>query len=113
MTDGAVWKFQPQKNLWTDITPLKTPDGDQSFGYGAVSVDAQNPSVLVVTTFAHWHPHDEIFRSTNGGASWIPILSAAQFNHASAPYTQSRTPHWMGGVRIDPFDANHVLFTTG
>ncbi len=113
MTDGAVWKFNPKTGAWTDITPLKSPDGDQPFGYGAVSVDAENPSALVVTTFGHWQPHDEIFRSTNAGANWKPLLKNANWDCASAPYTKNRVPHWMGSIRIDPFDSNHVLFTTG
>jgi len=113
MTDGAVWKFNPHTGAWTDITPLRSPDGDQPFGYGAVAVDAENPSALVVTTFGHWQPHDEVFRSTNGGASWIPLLQNARWNHSSAPYTEGRVPHWMGCIQIDPFDPNHVLFTTG
>src|SRR5262249_32404049 len=41
MTDGAVWKFNPKTTLWKEITPLKSPDGDQPFGYGAVAVDAR------------------------------------------------------------------------
>ena len=113
MTDGAVWKFNPKEKVWTEITPLKSPDGNQPFGYGAVAVDAAHPRTIVVTTFARWKPHDEIFRSTNGGADWFPILNKAQFDYSLAPYTENRTPHWMGGIQIDPFDSNHVLFTTG
>jgi len=113
MTDGAVWKFNPQTGAWTDITPLRSPDGDQPFGYGAISVDAQNPSAIVVTTFARWLQHDEIFRSTNGGARWVPLLAHAQWDYSFAPYTKDRRPHWMGTVQIDPFDSNHILFTTG
>lgn len=113
MTDGAVWKFNPANNLWMDITPLKSPDGDQPFGYGSISVDAENPSAVVVTTFARWHPHDDIFRSTNGGASWMPLLQNAEWDYSFAPYTRNRIPHWMGSVQIDPFDSNHVWFTTG
>ena len=66
------------------------------------------------TTFAHWHPHDEIFRSTNGGASWMQLWDDnTQWDHSSAPYTQTRTPHWMGTIVINPFDSDQVLFTTG
>ena len=113
MMDGALWKFNPQTGAWTDITPLKPSNGNQPFGYGAVAVDTQNPSAVVVTTFGHWQPHDEIFRSTNAGTSWMQLLQNARWNHSGAPYTEDRTPHWMGGIQIDPFDSNHVLFTTG
>ena len=113
MTGGAVWKFHASTGDWTEITPVKSSEDDQPFGYGAVAVDAQRPSDLVVTTFNHWRPHDEVFRSTNGGANWVALLNNARWDYSSAPYTEHRTPHWMGSIQIDPFDSNHVLFTTG
>ena len=119
MSDGAVWKYNPKDGVWTDITPVHPSDSDQPFGYGCIAVDAQHPSTLMATTFCHWHPHDEIFRSTNGGASWTQLWptntadSTAVWDHSSAPYTVTRTPHWMGTIVINPFDSNQVLFTTG
>jgi photosystem II stability/assembly factor-like uncharacterized protein len=114
MTDGAVWKFDPKENAWTNITPLKSPDAGQPFGYGAVAVDAQHPSTVMVTTFAHWHPHDLIFRSTDGGANWTQLWrDDTEWDHSSAPYTRTRTPHWMGSIAINPFNPDQVLFTTG
>jgi len=112
MTDGAVWKFNPQDSVWTDITPMKP--GDQPFGYGCVAVDALHPSTIMATTFAHWNPHDEIFRSTNGGATWTQLWNDnTQWDHSGAPYTRTRSPHWMGTIVIDPFNSNRALFTTG
>ncbi len=114
MTDGAVWKYNPQNGVWTDITPSKPSGADQPFGYGAVAVDAQHPATLMVTTFAHWKPHDEIYRSTNGGASWLQLWqSDTTWDHSNSPYTKSRTPHWIGDIEINPFDSDQVLFTTG
>jgi photosystem II stability/assembly factor-like uncharacterized protein len=113
MTDGAVWKFNTKNGEWMDITPIKPATADQSFGYGDIAVDAAHPNMIVATTFCHWHPHDEIFRSTNSGASWSPLLENAEFDHSFAPYTRAINPHWMGSIQIDPFDSNHVLFTTG
>jgi hypothetical protein len=113
MTDGAIWKFNPAAIAWTDITPLKSPDGLQPFGYGAVAVDAQHPSTLVAATFAHWKPHDEVFRSTNSGATWTPLLQTAKWDFSNAPYTETLTPHWIGDIEINPFNADQVLFTTG
>ena len=115
MTDGAVWKFNPKDGVWTDITPVKPKDSDQPFGYGCVAVNAQHPSTLMATTFAHWNPHDEIFRSTNGGAIWTQLWQSntTVWDYSSAPYTRTRTPHWMGTIVINPFDSDQVLFTTG
>ncbi|HXR04864.1 MAG TPA: cellulase [Verrucomicrobiae bacterium] len=115
MTDGAVWKFNSKDGVWTDVTPIKPMNSDQPFGYGCVAVDAQHPSVVMATTFAHWHPHDQIFRSTNGGASWTPLWMTNEivWDCSGAPYTETRAPHWMGTIVIDPFDSDRVLFTTG
>jgi hypothetical protein len=109
-----VWKFDPKKNTWTNITPLKPADSDQHFGYGDVAIDAQHPSTVMVTTFYHWKPHDLIFRSTNGGANWTQLWQEnTVWDHSSAPYTKTRTPHWMGTITINPFNPDQVLFTTG
>ena len=113
MTDGAVWKFNLKGNAWTDITPIEPKKSNQHFGYGGVAVDALRPSTVMVTTFCHWQPHDEVFRSTNGGASWIPLLQDAVFDHSSAPYTKRLTPHWLGGIQINPFNSDQAMFTTG
>jgi len=110
MGDGAVWKFDPANNSWTDITPLKSPVNGQSFGYGAVAVDIQHPAVILATTFCRWHPHDEIFRSTNSGATWMSLLDQAQYDHSSASYTANITPHWLGSVLVD---SDQAWFTTG
>jgi len=115
MTDGAVWKFSPRTGVWQDITPIKPVQSDQRFGYGAVAVDARHPATVMVTTFAHWSPHDQIFRSTNGGLTWTPLWEENKtfWDHSSAPYTGTRTPHWIGAMVINPFNSDQVLFTTG
>ncbi len=113
MTDGAVWKFNPQSGAWTDITPVQPKEASQPFGYGAVAVDAQHSETLVATTFCHWKPHDEVFRSTNGGKTWMALLDNAEWDYSNASYTRARAPHWMGDIEINPFDSNQVLFTTG
>ncbi len=115
MTDGAVWKFSPQTGIWRDITPVPPAQSGQKFGYGAVAVDARHAATVMVTTFAHWSPHDQIFRSTDGGATWTPLWETNKiaWDYSSAPYTATRTPHWMGTIVVNPFNSDQVLFTTG
>jgi hypothetical protein len=113
MRDGAVWKFDTKKQQWTNITPDKPRPPEHAFGYAAVAVDAQHPATVLVATWNRHHPQDEIFRSTDGGKTWLPLLGQPEWDHSLAPYTQTMHHHWLSDVVIDPFDGNHVLFTTG
>jgi len=114
MRDGAIWHFAPATGQWTDITPVPPATSDQTFGYGAVAVDQENPQTVIVSTFCHWKPHDQIFRSTNAGSTWQPLWrDNSKWDDSSAPYTKTRSPHWIGSLLIDPFDSGHILFTTG
>ena len=112
MTDGAVWKLDTASGAWTDITPEK-PEGARHFGYGAVAVDPEHPETVLAATWNHYYPLDEIFRTTDGGRTWVALLEHAQWDHASAPYTAPMNRHWISDVEIDPLDPDHAIFTTG
>lgn len=110
MTDGAVWKCDLKSGVWTDITPAKPGPGGEKFGYGAVAVDARHPGTVIASSF---YGRNEIYRSTDGGHTWTPLLAQSEWDHSAAPYTQAFRPHWMGDIEIDPSNSDHVLFTTG
>jgi len=115
MRDGAVWKFEPGASRWTDITPAPQSidsEGD-GFGWGAVAVDPKDSDVLLASTFCRYGPRDEIYRSTDGGKHWSPVLQHSKFEHDSAPWTRDATPHWIADIEIDPFDPDRSLFVTG
>ena len=116
VTDGAVWKYNPRDGSWKNISPEKPAEaGRLGWGYGAVSVDLKHPATVIVTTIDRWKLHDEIFRSTDGGASWKGILVAnGLLDYSLAPYTgDGHTPHWMGSVAINPNNPDQILFGTG
>ena len=71
MTDGAVWKLNTGTGAWTDVTPDRPTAGSRAFGYAAVSVDAQHPGTLIVSTFGRPASAggEDIFRSTDGRQS--------------------------------------------
>ncbi len=114
MKNGAVWKLNTKTGQWTDITPDK-PTDTAAFGYAAVSVDARNPKVLIVSSYARYMKPggDEIFRSTDGGKTWKPVLSGATFDYSLAPYLKATPLHWFFDIEIDPLNPDHAMFTTG
>jgi len=115
MNDGAVWKFSPASGKWTDITPAaQSTDGEHDgFGWGAVAVDPRNPQVLLAATFNRFVPHDEIYRSIDGGRHWQPVFPRSDFDHSASPWTADHGPHWIADVEIDPFDSDEAMFVTG
>jgi len=116
MTNGAVWKLNTQSGKWTDITPERPVAGVKEFGYAAVSVDAQHPRTLIVSTFGRPHSEggEDIFRSTDGGASWKPIFgSGGTYDYSLAPYVEKTPIHWLFDIEIDPTNPDHAVFTTG
>jgi len=113
MHDGAIYRYEPSRQRWTDIAPLPRQGKPLGFGWGDIAVDPQHPKTLVATTFADYSPHDRMFRSTDGGAHWVEVFAHSRFEHGNAIWTTDHTPHWMSRVVIDPFDAGRVLFVTG
>jgi photosystem II stability/assembly factor-like uncharacterized protein len=116
MTDGAVWKLDTRSGAWTDITPDRPVAGSKEFGYAAVSVDVQHPGTLIASSFGRPYSagSEDIFRSTDGGASWKTIFgTGGVYDYSLAPYVQSTPIHWLFDIEIDPVNSNHAVFTTG
>ena len=117
VTDGAVWKFDTKSERWTDITPVKRGKGD-TFGYAGLAVDARHRGTLMVATMDRWTKGDDIFRSTDDGATWKSVKSRSRRNADAAPYLKWGRPeadlgHWIGDLEIDPFNSGRALYVTG
>jgi hypothetical protein len=105
------------------------------YGYNGLSIDAQNPSTVMVTGYSSWWPDTFIYRSNDGGVTWRNIwqwtrypnyvrecnqdISAAQWLDDQGA-TSSRPPvvnpklGWMTeALAIDPFNRNRFLYGTG
>jgi photosystem II stability/assembly factor-like uncharacterized protein len=113
VSNGALWKYRPQDGIWTDISPEQGAGRHLAWGYGAVCVDAHHPATIMATSIDRWGPHDEVFRSTDGGATWRGILLNGRMDYSQAPYTRRMTPHWTGSLAVNPNNPDQVLFGTG
>jgi photosystem II stability/assembly factor-like uncharacterized protein len=122
VTSGAVYKLNTKNDEWTDITPEKPDTGAyDKFGYAGISVDAHHPQTLIVSSFNRIDKGkkasaDDIYRSTDGGKTWITIFNRngkGFFDYSLAPYVERTGIHWLFDIEIDPFNSNHAMFTTG
>jgi photosystem II stability/assembly factor-like uncharacterized protein len=117
--DGAVWKFNPKNDAWTNITPV-TDTNRPPGGYGGLGVDLQNPGTLVVASLNRQttNDSDRIYRTTDGGATWKDISAGTRRDPSASPYlfwgrSEPSLGWWMATLAIDPFDSNHVCYATG
>jgi hypothetical protein len=115
--DGALYRYEPKRDVWTDISPLE-PSAKDKFGYGAVTIDPAHPGTLLATTIDRWSTGGEIFRSKDRGKSWKPLMATATFDGAGTPHVyhhrdKINAPQWMGDIKIDPFSPDHALVIDG
>ncbi|MBV9791229.1 MAG: xyloglucanase [Chloroflexi bacterium] len=129
ITRGAVWKYATATGAWTNISPA----GGNSFGYGGLALDAQHPGTLMVASMNQWWPDDNLYRSTDGGATWTALWTWGNYPQRNLRYThnisaspwltfgETKAPPeispklgWMiGDLEIDPHNADRMMYGTG
>jgi hypothetical protein len=133
---GAIWKYIFASKTWQDIS-LPKHDYDPSHktsdrGVGAVSVDWQNPNMMIAVTLNEWWPDEYIYRSRDGGKNWDAIwyldgwpdrVNKYLLDISMAPWldwgAQKELPEqnpklgWcIQTIAIDPFDSNRFMYGT-
>jgi len=115
MTAGQVWKYNIGLNTWQNITP---PDKyNYPSGFSGLSIDPAKPGTVVVMTMDHWWPSDTMYRTTNGGTSWVDVGATATRDASLSPWitqgqSQAAFGNW-GEVVIDPFNSAHAMYGFG
>ncbi len=117
ITRGAVWRYDVAREIWSDVTPDKRPTAPIG-GYMGVAVSAQDPRVIAVSTVDRFKPVDTVWRSTDAGAHWDELYTRSTRDVAASPFLklageEADFGHWIAGLAIDPFDANHAAYVTG
>jgi photosystem II stability/assembly factor-like uncharacterized protein len=120
ITAGAVYKLTTADNTWTNITPA-APSASWQFGYGGLALDVRNPNTIVVSTIDRWSTGDDLYKSTDGGATWTGLNSVS--THAAPGYSwmtayyggslAGKMGHWISDIDIDPFNSNNIMYNTG
>ncbi len=128
---GDVWKYVPSTGTWTLISPVPGSSADSYYGYGALAVDMLQPGTIMVAALNSWWPQGRMWRSTNGGATWIAAWDYTSYPITSQVFTMDvSTSPWlnynginpqppvptinlgwmMEGMNIDPFDSNRMMY---
>lgn len=123
--DGRVYKYELASGTFTDITP-NLNDGRYG-GFGGVSVDAQNPDTLVVSSLGWWTDEgDNLYYSEDGGTTWTGLFNAKNkeknyvMDTSQAGWLDwgrgdngAKTGWWVSDVNINPFNSDEVMYGTG
>lgn len=107
-THYGVWKLAADGNTWTSILP---PTG-QGF-FSGISADPRVAGHVLATTLERWWPGDEVYRSTDGGTTWVAALRTGTRSAGNSPWSSAVGPHWMTDIEIDPFNSDRAIFNNG
>ncbi len=93
---GGVWKTIDGGALWTPLT-----DELPNLNHGCVALDPTNPETVYVGTgeYTTQTNGDGVFRSTDGGATWVRIATTAQVGV------------WCSGLIVDPANPLRIHLT--
>jgi len=122
---GAVYCYDTSTGEFNDITP--DLDDSRQGGFGGISIDAQDPNTLVVSTLGWWsNEGDNLYYSTDGGETWSSLFnvktdevnytmdtSDAEWLDWGRGENQAKTGWWVADVEINPFNADEVTYGTG
>lgn len=111
---GAIWKHNLASGAWTNVTP-----SGFTGAFGGISVDPSNAQRIVASSINTYQAQDgswgdNVFLSTNGGATWIDLVSRGFVRDANGvSWIDGKSIHWAGCVEFDPFNTKKAWIISG
>lgn len=135
---GEIYKYDIKNKIWTKVTPEeKSLNRENGIPFGGITVDKNNPNIVMAVTQNLWSPDELIFRSTDGGKTWsggdlwqlvgydTDFILKKRFimDYSETPWLDwgnkdnkraNTKIGWMiGDLEIDPFDSDKVIWASG
>lgn len=127
---GAVYQYTPTvgtpggAGTWTNISPTGVRGSNDDGGYSGLTLDAENPGVIMASTQDDYNNGDAIYRSLNYGRTWRIVdeqkndaindtANSPWLGFTNAPTASVAPGKWLSALAIDPFDPTHVEFGSG
>lgn len=116
-TNGCLMSYNVTNQAWGNCTP-----GGVAQTYGAISVCATNPNLMIASTFSVWKYQsqwgaygDKIYVSTNAGAAWNDLYANNLINMDANGYNWivGSAIGWAGSTLMDPFNPNRIFCPFG
>ena len=120
--NGSVQKYSVADKTWKEITP----DLVHTCGYSGLSVNPNDPKMVVVTTLDLWGVVDNVLTSFDGGETWTGFWDPEDSSKNGRNYeldiseskwldwhAEAKLGWWMTGVAINPFDPDEIMYGTG
>lgn len=115
-TSGGAYRYNPNTNAATNISPADRSIGD-------IAVSGKDAKKLVASTNSTWISQawdngssangDIFYTSIDGGATWRSLQDNMTITNNGVTWIPGYAIHWCGSVCIDPNDDNKASFVSG
>jgi len=114
---GAVWRYD-RTGHGRDVTPSAWRETGAEGAFLGVAVSRMAPGTIAVTTVDRYRHGDSLWISRDDGSHWDDVGSRSRRDVSETPFLlhEGRGAdfgHWISGLAIDPFDPEHIAYTTG
>lgn len=114
---GAVWRYGTD-GQGRDVTPAAWRASGAEGAFFGVAAARTAPGTVAVSTIDRYGSGDTLWISRDDGVHWDDVGARSRRDVSATPFLRHEGKgadfgHWISGLAIDPFDAEHVAYTTG